>query len=244
VFSFRALGRHVGAAALAGILAGLIVAGGLGRIAMRVAGFLSRPELIGTDTSNGNRVGEITFSGTLALALFTGIAAGIAGAALYASAEPWLRRFRPWNGVAFGVGLLLALGSFVIDPSNVDFRRFGSSGLNVAMFAGLFIAFGALVAWLFDRIRRTIDGSGMGARGLEVIALIAAAGVAALSTAFFASAGGLSDVTPLLVFLAIAILPAIVRWRGLPPVIAYAVFALAILAGALRTLSGIAQVVG
>ena len=119
--SFRALGRHVGAASLAGIVAGILVAGVLGRIAMRVSGFLSRPDLIGIQTANGNRVGDITFSGTLALALFVGIPAGIAGAALFASAEPWLRKFRPWQGVVFGLIVLLAAGFIFIDPRTSTF---------------------------------------------------------------------------------------------------------------------------
>jgi hypothetical protein len=244
MFSFRALGRHVGAASLAGIVAGILVAGALGRIAMRVSGFMSRPELIGIQTSNGNRVGDVTLGGTLALALFVGIPAGIAGAALFASAEPWLRGIRPWHGVAFGVAVLLALGSLLFDPANFDFLRFGSAPLNVAMFAGIFLAFGALIAWLFDRIRSAIDGNGTSARVLEVVAFVSAVAVAGLSVLFFTSIGGLSDPAPALLFAGIAIVPAIVRWRGLPPVIAYAVFALAILVGAWRTLSAISQMLG
>lgn len=245
MFSLRAFGRHVGAASVAGIIAGMLVACVLGRIAMRVTGFMSRPELLGATTANGNRVGEITFGGTLALAFFVGIPAGIAGAALFASAEPWLRRLRPWNGLAFGLALFLALGSFVIEPSNFDFQRFGSAPVNIAMFAGLFLAFGALTAWLFDRIRGSLEGgAGTPAGGLEIVAFVAAIGVTVLSALFFRSIGGLDSPAPALVFAAIAILPAIVRWRGLPPVIAYAVFAVAILVGALRTLSGISQMLG
>ena len=170
MFSVRALGRHVGAASLAGIIAGVLVAGVLGRVAMRVSGFLSRPELVGVATANGNRVGEITFSGTVGLALFIGIPAGILGAVLFASAEPWLRRVRPWQGVVFGLILLLAGGFIFIDPTNFDFQRFGSAAINVAMFAALFVAFGALTAWLFDRIRPAIEGNGTSARVLEVVA--------------------------------------------------------------------------
>ena len=250
MFSFRALRRHVGAASLAGIVAGILVAGVLGRIAMRVSGFLSRPDLIGIQTANGNRVGDITFSGTLALALFVGIPAGIAGAALFASAEPWLRKFRPWQGVVFGLIVLLAAGFIFIDPANVDFQRFGSALINVAMFAALFVAFGALTAWLFDRIRHAIEGNGTSARVLEVVAFVAALAVTTVSVLVFTSivitspTGGLNEPGPALLFAGIAIVPAIVRWRGLPPVIAYAVFALAILVGALRTLSGISQMLG
>jgi len=241
VFSVRALGRHVGAASLAGIIAGVLIAGVLGRIAMRVSGFMSRPELVGVSTANGNRVGEITLSGTLGLALFVGIPAGILGAVLFASAEPWLRRVRPWQGVLFGLILLLFSGFAFIEPTNLDFRRFGSAAINIAMFGGLFVAFGALIAWLFDRIRPAMEGNRTSARVLEVVAFGAALAVIALSVLFFVSIGGLSDPALLVLFAGVAIVPAIVLWRGLPPVIAYAVFAVAVLLGAWRTLSGVSE---
>jgi len=137
VLTVMSFGRHLGAASLAGLLSGALVAGVLGRLAMRVAGFTSRPELIGVATSNGNPVGEITFAGTLAIAIFVGVFAGMGGGVLYASAEPWLRS-RRWRGLLFGLGLLLLLGFTVITPENIDFQRFGITGLNVAMFAALF----------------------------------------------------------------------------------------------------------
>jgi hypothetical protein len=241
MFSFRRLGRHLGAASLAGIIAGVLVAGTLGRIAMRVAGFMARPDLIGVETANGNRIGEVTFGGTLAIALFVGIPAGILGAALFASAEPWLRRFRPWQGVAFGLGLLLAVGFIFIEPANFDFQRFGSTPVNVATFAALFIAFGTLTAWLFDRIRRAIEGTDRRTGALEVFGWLAGIAVVVLSALFFTSIGGLADPVLLLLFAAVTIVPAIVRWRGLPPAIAYAAFALPLVVGALRTLTGISQ---
>ena len=244
MFSFRALGRHVGAASLAGIVAGILVAGVLGRIVMRVSGFLSPPELIGSATAAGNRVGEITFAGTLAIALFVGIPAGVLGAAIYASAEPWLRRFRPWQGVAFGLGLLVAGGFIFIEPANFDFQRFGPAPLNVAMFAALFVAFGALTAWLFDRLRRAMEGTGRWTRALEALGWLSAIAVAGLSVLFFTSIGGLGDPLLLIVFAAVTILPGIVRWRGLPRVIAYAAFAIPFLVGALRTLTGIIEILG
>ncbi len=241
MFSFRALGRHVGAASLAGIVAGILVAGLLGRVAMRLAGFMSRPDLIGIETSNGNRVGEITFTGTVSLAVFVGIPAGILGAALFASAEPWLHRFRPWQGVAFGLILLLAAGFIFIDPANFDFQRFGSAPVNVATFAVLFVAFGAVIAWLFERFRRAIEGTDGKVGALEFLGWLAALAVGVLSGLFFTSIGGLSDPVLGLLFVTVMIVPAIVRWRGLPPVIAYAAFALPFVLGALRTLTGISQ---
>lgn len=211
---------------------------------MRVAGSMARPELIGVETANGNRVGEITFGGTLAIALFVGLPAGILGAALFASAEPWLRRFRPWNGVAFGVILLLAAGFIFIDPANFDFQRFGSAPVNIAMFAALFVAFGALTALLFDRFHRAIERTGTTVGALEVLAWLAAIAVIVLSVLLFTALAGQQDPVLLLVFAAITIVPALVRWRVMPPAIAYAAFAIPLAFGAWRMLTGLTQMLG
>lgn len=237
----RSLGRHIGSASLAGILTGMLVGGLLGRIVMRVSGFTSRPELIGVETSNGNRVGDITFAGTFALVLFIGISAGIAGGILYASAEPWLRS-RPWRGLVFGSGLLAALGFTVISPGNFDFQRFGVVPLNVLMFAALFVAFGALVAFLFDRIRRAIERPGAFATGLEIVVWLAALVSCAFVPLVFLSPGGSDDPAPVVLFFVATLVPPVVRWRGLPRYVGYAGFGVPVLLGAVRTLSGLAEI--
>ena len=238
----RSLGRHVGSASLAGILSGLFVGGLLGRVVMRVAGFTSRPELIGVETSNGNRVGEITFAGTLALVLFVGVIAGIAGGVLYASAEPWMRSL-PRKGLLFGCALLASLGFAVITPDNFDFERFGVAPLNVLLFAALFVAFGAMVAFLYERIRRGIDGTGRSATALEGLAWLAALVGCGLAALTFFSFGGLGDVAPAALFATAVLVPPLVRWRGLPRYLGYAGFGVPALVGAARTLSGLAQIV-
>lgn len=236
--TLRELSRHVGAAAVSGVIAGVLVAGLAGRIAMRVAGFASRPELIGTLTSNGNRVGDITFQGTLALALFVGLAAGVGGGVLYASAEPWLRS-RRWKGLIFGTGLLAALGFTVLDAANIDFKRFGVPVLNVVLFAALFLVFGVAVAWSFDRIRRAIDGTGVIARPLEIVAGLAALVALGSSIVLFISPAGLGEPSTALLIAMAVLVPPIVRWRGLPRGLGYAAFGGAIVVGSIRTLSGL-----
>jgi hypothetical protein len=237
-----AAARHLGIASLAGVISGFLVAGVLGRIAMRVAGFTARPELIGVETSNGNRVGEITIAGTLALALFVGVVAGIVGGVLYASAEPWLRS-RPWKGPIFGAALLLGFGFTVITPNNFDFERFGSGPLNVLMFALLFVAFGASTAYLFDVIRRAIDGTGALSIGLGIVAWLAAVGAVAMAALAIFSIGGLDDPLPALLIVVAVLIPPLVRWRGLPRSVGYAGFALPVVAGGLRTLAGLIAIV-
>ena len=216
-----------------------MVGGLLGRVAMRVSGFTAGPALVGVRTSNGNRVGDITLDGTLALVLFVGVPAGLVARVAFAAVEPWLRRLRPWHGLAFGAALFATVGFAVVDPSNVDFRRFGFTALNAAMFAGLFIVFGVLIAWLFDRLRATVARSGVRARATEIAAWLAL-GPAVVATAFVVVGSGLE---PLLIVLLVLpfLIAAIARWRGLAAGIGYAALAVPLLAGAARTFGGVVE---
>ena len=56
----------------------------------------------------------------------------------------------------FGVFLLATLGWTVIEGDNKDFHLSGSSLLNIAIFAFLFILFGVVVSPLFDWIARRL----------------------------------------------------------------------------------------
>jgi hypothetical protein len=236
------VGRQIGMASLAGLISGFLVAGILGRIAMRVAGFTSRPDLIGVETSNGNRVGDITFAGTLALALFVGVGFGIVGGVLYASAEPWLRG-RRWKGLIFGGAVLLALGFTVISPDNFDFQRFGVAPLNVALFALLFVAFGASIAYLYDAIRAAVERRDRASTGVEILSWLAALVAVLLAVLSIFSVGGLGDLVPALIVAVGLVVPPLVLWRGLPRAVAYAGFALPVVVGGIRTLSGLLQIV-
>jgi len=237
--SLRALGRHLAIASLAGVVSGFLVAGILGRLAMRVAGFLSRPELVGVSTSNGNRVGEITLGGTLAIAIFVGIGFGAVGAVTYAAAEPWLRG-RRWRGLIFGGAILLALGFLVIEPANFDFERFGPAALNIAMFAALYIAFGAAIAWLFDALRALVARRGAAATAVEIAAWLVMLGVVALFVLALFSGGGADTILTTIVPIAIGVLvPPVVLWRGLPRAIGYAAFAVPVVFGAVRLFTGL-----
>ena len=236
--------RHVGTASLAGIVAGVLVGGLLGRVVMRISGFTAGPAMVGATTENGNRVGDVTLGGTLALVLFTGLASGLFGGTVYAVVEPWLRRARPWHGLAFGMGLFLASGFLVLDPFNFDFRRFGVAVLNVTMFAALFVIFGVVTAWLFDTVKMLRTGTSLMAQVTDAAAWFAIVPVvlAAVLIVFsvegwFAMAGTISIIGPLLI-------AAIVRWRGLPERLGYAGLAIGVLLGAARTLSGLPQLIG
>lgn len=234
--------RHIGTASLAGIIAGLVVGGLLGRVVMRISGFTAGPAMVGLRTENGNRVGDITLEGTLALMLFTGLASGMFGGIVYAVVEPWLRRVRPWHGLAFGVGLFLAFGFFVLDPFNFDFRRFGVAVLNVAMFAALFVIFGVATAWLFDAVKELRARTGGAERVVDVLAWVAVVPAVMTAVLIAGSVEGFAQVTTVTI-VGPLLAAAIVRWRGLPEVLGHASLAAGVLFGAVRTLSGLPELI-
>jgi hypothetical protein len=238
--TFVPIARHVGSATLAGVIAGILVGGLLGRVVMRITGFMAGPALVGVHTSNGNRIGDITLAGTVALIFFVGVGAGLAGGVVYAALESWLRPLRPWHGLGFGVALLAAVGFTVLDPSNFDFTRFGVPWLNAVMFATLFVLFGVVIAWLFDVVRSTRERSGTLPRIVDVLAWLALVPAIAVVVLFIGGTAGLDPLVAI-VMVAALLVPALVRWRGLPPAIGYASLAGVLLLGAARTLSGLPQ---
>ncbi|MEP6694180.1 MAG: hypothetical protein ABJB39_06015 [Chloroflexota bacterium] len=234
-----ASGRHLGTAALASALAGTVVGGLLGRVVMRVSGFTAGPALVGVTTSNGNRVGDITFAGTAILVIFVALAAGVLGGVVYAVVEPWLRRLRPWHGLAYGVALLLAFGFSVLEPTNFDFKRFGMPALNVAMFAALFVLFGVVTAWLFEGLQKVRAGTGRAAQVVDILAWMAVAPVVLAAGLAAVSVGGLDAPLYSLLVVAALVVAVLVRWRGLPLAIGYASLVGAMLLGAARLLPGL-----
>jgi hypothetical protein len=151
--------------------------GGIGgRILMRISAVAAPDRAMGATTEGGNRVGEITLGGTLALIIFVGIGLGVIGAIAFLISEPWLARAGRWHGLAFG-GFLLAIGSRAgLNADNFDFFIVGNQELNVAMFLGLFLAFGLLMPAIIDRLERrlpAINPTRPGVAGFGYVALAA-----------------------------------------------------------------------
>ena len=136
-------------AAIPGLVAGVIVAGGGSRIAMRIVGAVEG-RVPRQESDLGFTVGEPTAFGTIFLVLIFGSAAGLVGGLFYMCVRPWLGGKPLWRGPLFSVILLLAGGGIVIEVGNSDFSRFGSPALNIFLFGGLFILFGLVVAPLVE----------------------------------------------------------------------------------------------
>lgn len=137
----------IGVAMLAGLVAGALVIGLGGRLAMRISGILGGQTAAGLMTDNKNVVGEITAAGTLSLVV-GGAVYGVLFGILYVAVRPLLTPLGRWQPFAFGVLFFLVFGFTFIDPRNSDFQRFGPPVVNVALFASIFVVFGMALASL------------------------------------------------------------------------------------------------
>ena len=160
--SLRGLARYVAIAGLAGLIAGVVVGGVGGRIFMRIAGAAAPDGAQGAGTEAGFTVGEVTAEGTIGLVLFIGIFVGVVGAAIFVASMPWLSWAGRWRGVLMGI-LLFAAGSAasdVMNPDNFDFFVLKNEVLLVGMIVVLFLAFGAVLDWIFRVLGRRIPDVG------------------------------------------------------------------------------------
>ncbi len=175
---------------VASAITGVVVGGLGGRLAMRLSAIAADASRIGMITDNGNRVGDITVQGTLALMLFVGLATGLAtGLFLFA-----LRTVLPARFLPLTVSIvLLGLGSAtVIDPANPDFTILGNRALNAAMFVSLFPLFGFMAVWLAERSERwLVRPPLLRSAPLALVATALGAGLGVLGMAVLASQSGM-----------------------------------------------------
>jgi hypothetical protein len=246
-----ALVREVAAGSLSGIVVGVIV-GGLGsRAVMRLSAMAADRFVQGVTTANGNRVGEITLSGTIALIVFGGVFTGIFGGLLYASLRPWLAPFGRFRGLIFGLGLLGLAGSLILDSANSDFVILRPPLLNVAMFAALFLIFGIALAPVFDRTLRALArgfplSSGLEFVGIVVAALFVGLGLVSAFGALVSGPATIDLVNLLMLGMIVAGLAARALGNRLasPPwrIASYGLLAAALLAGAAYTFGNVVRI--
>lgn len=151
--AFRAYGRAVWIGLLSGLGVGVVL-GVANRLIMRVVAVMNGPTPIETDF--GATVLNFTVGGTLFLIIATMLVA-IAPGMLYVG----IRRLLPGGtligGLTYGILLAVVAGTTVVDGDTRDFRFLGEPMVSAAMFLGLFVAFGLLVAPLAARLDRRIS---------------------------------------------------------------------------------------
>jgi hypothetical protein len=135
-----------------------------GRLIMRVLAHTSPDSAQGRLTEAQFNVGFPTFEGSMALLFFAGIPAGHCAALLYVVLRRWLPTGR-LAGPMLGALLLVWLGA-LLDPvraDNIDFDIVEPGWLAVALFGGLAVLHGAVVAaaagWWSERVPLWSDKS-------------------------------------------------------------------------------------
>lgn len=144
-------------AVVSGAVAGLLIAGPGGRLAMRLLAATSGDGAQGAVTEADEIVGRITLSGTLAFVVFVGLLGGMASGVLYMLVRRWLPGGR-LGGLTYG-GLLLVVAASRIDPlrrGNPDFDLVGPGWLALAVFCALVLAHGMVVAAVAARYSRSL----------------------------------------------------------------------------------------
>lgn len=151
--------RDIVRGGLAGAIAGIVVGGIGGRIAMRLAAIVD-PSALGATTENGNRIGDITLSGTIAVLLFGGLLSGAFAAVVWVVVSPWL----PARGVRrallmFPVAIALG-GFFLVEVDNRDFRILDPAGPIALMLVVLVGLLGSAIALVDDALERRLPRAG------------------------------------------------------------------------------------
>lgn len=155
--AFRRYLWYVTIALVSGIVAGVVMIGAGGRLAMRLLAITAGEAAQGRITEADEVVGRITQDGTIGFILFNGILGGLLFGFLYMVIRRWLPRGR-WGGIAYG-SLLLIIGGSRIDPlraENPDFDIVGPGWLALAVFVALGLAYGMLVSALAGRYSRVL----------------------------------------------------------------------------------------
>ena len=154
-----ALLRYLRGAAIAtvgGAIAGPLVLGFGGRLAMRITAGTSDDSVQGALTEAEEVVGEITLGGTIGLVIFIGLLGGLTGGLLYMSIRRWLRG-PAWRagGIVGVLGLAVVGRGAALEPDSVDFDLLSPRWLAVVLFVVLAPFFGIVLAAVIERLDRS-----------------------------------------------------------------------------------------
>ena len=170
----REILREIARGGLTGVIVGAVVVGFGGRIAMRVSTML-QPGAIGGITDNGNRIGDITAGGTLALVtvgMFIGAMAGI----VWVVATPWLPA-GGWRRAIVAVPLAMAVGTVgLIEGNTGDFIQLHHDPKIVALLIALVGCVGLAFSLIDDLLERRLPHASARAGATALYSLVVAIG--------------------------------------------------------------------
>ncbi len=137
--------RDITRGGVAGLIAGVVVAGLGGRLAMRLAA-IAVPGAVGEFTENGNRIGAITLGGSLGLIVGAGLVIGFGAGFVWVTVRPWIPGGTAVRAV-LAMPIAVALGSIgLINGDNHDFEVLQRQPVIVAILIALVMLVGLAVA--------------------------------------------------------------------------------------------------
>ncbi len=147
----RSSAPTLGAGVTAGFMAGVVIGGLGGRLAMLLLRVTSDPALHGVSTDDGFTIGRISSETLFLLGVTAGL--GMAGGLFYLVVRRWIPT--RWRIPIMSVFFALVGGAGVIGtPSEVDFSLLSPLGLAIVLFIAIPAAYGAAMPWLAERLLR------------------------------------------------------------------------------------------
>ena len=146
----RGPGATFGAGVSAGFVAGVLIGGVGGRLAMLSLRVTSDPSLHGVSTDDGFTIGRVSLETLFLLGVTAGL--GILGGLFYLVVRRWIPS--PWRISLMTLFFGLVGGAGVIGPSDVDFTLLSPLSLAVAFFVAIPAAYGAMMPWMAERLLR------------------------------------------------------------------------------------------
>lgn len=164
----------------AGLIAGFVIGGIGGRIAMLILRLTSEPSLHGLQTDDGFTIGIV--SGATMFLLIVTTLGGVIGGLAYLSVRSWLpERLRPW---LFGSLAAVVGGARIIRPEGIDFSRLEPLSLAVVMFVAIPAAYGVATSLLAERFLKKPSASRFASvRSSAAVTWLGRAGLAAVGIA-------------------------------------------------------------
>lgn len=144
----KMLARSISLGACAGGLAGLLVGGVGGRLAMLLLRFTSDDAIRGLESDDGFIMGRFTLSGTLSLLLVATVL-GSAGGLIVVAGRPFFSSKFALVGWTLAAGAIV--GSIIVRSDGVDFTLLEPRLLAIAMFVGIPAAGALVITWLIAR---------------------------------------------------------------------------------------------
>jgi hypothetical protein len=149
--AFLVASTGLGLALLAGFLTGLVVGGGLGRVAMFILRLTSDESLRGLKTDDDFTIGRFS-ADTFFLLGFCGLLGMVAAVVYVAVRGAFPGRWRPVMATALAASVG---GTFVLEPDGLDFNLLEPLPLAVAMFIAIPAVYGLAMSLVLEWLLRS-----------------------------------------------------------------------------------------